>query len=61
MRDMMVKWISNLEQKISDIDAQMDSCDAESQKKDLLTQKNTLEYKLRIVREMLDNYDKGKL
>jgi len=61
MRDMMVKWISNLEQKISDIDAQMDSCDAESQKKDLLTQKNTLEYKLRIVREMLDDYDKGKL
>lgn len=61
MRDIMVKWISNLEQKISDIDAQMDSCDAESQKKDLLTQKNTLEYKLRIVREMLDDYDKGKL
>lgn len=61
MRDMMVKWISNLEQKISDIDAQMDSCDAESQKKDLLTQKNTLEYKLRMVREMLDDYDKGKL
>lgn len=61
MRDMMVKWISNLEQKISDIDAQMDSCDAESQKKNLLTQKNTLEYKLRIVREMLDDYDKGKL
>lgn len=61
MRDMMVKWISNLEQEISDIDAQMDSCDAESQKKDLLTQKNTLEYKLRIVREMLDDYDKGKL
>jgi len=61
MRDMMVKWISNLEQKISDIDAQMNSCDTESQKKDLLTQKNTLEYKLRIVREMLDDYDKGKL
>lgn len=61
MRDMMVKWISNLEQKISDIDAQMDSCDAESQKKDLLTQKNTLEYKLGIVKEMLDDYDKGKL
>jgi len=61
MRDMMVKWISNLEQKISDIDAQMNSCDTESQKKDLLTQKNTLEYKLGIVREMLDDYDKGKL
>lgn len=61
MRDMMVKWISNLEQKISDIDAQMNSCDTESQKKDLLTQKNTLEYKLGIVKEMLDDYDKGKL
>ena len=61
MRDMMVKWISNLEHKISDIDAQMNSCDSESQKKDLLTQKNTLEYKLGIVREMLDDYDKGKL